>query len=194
MPKVSQRERILDAAMQALYEQGFNATGVQDIAAAAGVPKGSFYNHFESKEVLGAAALDRYFQERTCERMRVLSDTTLAPLTRLQRYFDSLSAMLATKDYVGGCMIGNLSAELADHSRLLRDRLASHFAGWTRTLETCVREAQEQGEMRADLRAPAIAAFLLNSWEGAVLRARVERSNAPFDDFMTVVFATLRPA
>jgi TetR/AcrR family transcriptional regulator, transcriptional repressor for nem operon len=194
MPRVSQRARILDAAMHALHEQGFNATGVQDITDAAGVPKGSFYNHFESKEVLGAAALDRYFQERTCERMGVLSDTTLSPLVRLQRYFENLSAMLAARDYVGGCMIGNLSAELADQSRLMRDRLASHFADWTRALESCVREAQATGEIRADLPAPAIASFLLNSWEGAILRARVERTSAPFDDFMTVGFATLRPA
>ncbi len=193
MTQVTQRDRILDAAMQALHEQGFNGTGVQDIATGAGVPKGSFYNHFDSKEALAASALDRYFQERTSERLRVLSDTALSPMTRLRRYFEQLAAMLAQRDYVGGCMIGNLSTEVADHSRLLRDRLAVHFAGWTRALETCVREAQAGGEMRTDLDPAAVAGFLLNSWEGAILRARVERSSAPFDAFMAVAFATLRP-
>jgi TetR/AcrR family transcriptional repressor of nem operon len=193
VPQVSQRDRILDAAVQALYEQGFNGTGVQDITQAAGVPKGSFYNHFESKEVLAAAALDRYFQERTRERMRVLDDAALSPLARLHRYFHDLADMLAERGYAGGCMIGNLSSELADQSDLLRDRLAAHFADWTQTLAACVRAAQAQGELRADLPAAAIANVLLNSWQGVILRARVERSKAPFDDFLRVTFATLLP-
>lgn len=193
MPQASQRDRILDAAVRTLHERGFNGCGVQDITEAAGVAKGSFYNHFESKEALGVAALDRYFQERTCERLSVLSDETLAPLARLRRYFDNLAEMLAARNYASGCLIGNLSAELADQSRVVRDRLAAHFAGWARAIETCVREAQVAGEIRTDLAAAAIAAFLLNAWEGAILRARVERDGASFDAFRTVVFTALRP-
>lgn len=193
MPQPSQRDRILDAAMHTLHERGYNGCGVQDITDAAGVPKGSFYNHFESKEELGAAALDRWFQQKTCERLRVLSDETLSPLTRLHRYFEALAAVLAEDNYASGCMIGNLSAELADRSRLVRDRLSVHFAGWTRAIETCVREAQTQGELRDDLPPATVASFLLNSWEGAILRTKVERSNAPFDAFLAVVFTALRP-
>jgi len=191
MPRPSQRDRLLDAAMQRLHAQGFNASGVQDIAADAGIAKGSFYNHFESKEALGAAALEQYFRARTCERMAVLHDASLPPLARLRRYFEGLAVMLGRNGYASGCMMGNMAAELADHSPLIRDRLAAHFAEWTGVIEGVVSEAQADGALRADLPAATVASFLLNAWEGAILRARVTRDDVPFQEFFTVVFATL---
>lgn len=191
MPRPNQRDRLLDAAMERLHAQGFNGSGVQDITADAGIAKGSFYNHFESKAALGAAALERYFRARTCARMAVLHDATLPPLTRLRCYFESLAVLLGRSGYDGGCMIGNMAAELADHSALIRDQLAAHFAEWAGTIEHVVAEAQACGTVRADLPAPTIASFLLNAWEGAILRARVTRDDVPFQDFFRVVFATL---
>lgn len=178
--------------MDTLHARGFNGCGVQEIAAAAGVPKGSVYNHFESKEALGVAALDRYFAERTRQRLEVLQDRSLSPLMRLLRYFEGLREGLEARGFACGCMIGNLSAELSDQSEQMRERLAVHFAEWTRTLESCVGEAQRAGEIRADIPAGMAASFLLNAWEGAILRARVERSAAPFEAFRSVVFTVLR--
>eukprot|EP01037_Dinobryon_pediforme_P006620 gene6619-6689_t len=175
--RLSQRDRLLDAAMQRLHAQGFNSSGVQDITADAGIAKGSFYNHFESKEALGAAALEQYFRARTCERMAVLRDPALPALTRLRRYFEDLAVILGRNGYASGCMIGNMAAELADHSTLIRERLAAHFAEWTGVIEAVVAEAQQGGALRADLPAPAIASFLLNAWEGAILRSRVTNSS-----------------
>jgi TetR/AcrR family transcriptional repressor of nem operon len=142
MSRPALRDKILDAAVQALHERGYNGCGVQDITDAAGVPKGSFYNHFESKETLGAEVLDRYWQNRGCVALRVLSDETLSPIHRLRRYFTALAQGRASSNYRCGCLIGNMSAELSDQSRLVRDRLSSVLAGWTRALETCIREAQ----------------------------------------------------
>lgn len=179
--------------MERLHAQGFNGSGVQDITEAAGIAKGSFYNHFESKEALGAAALEEYFRARTVERMLVLRDGSVAPVVRLRRYFDQLADMLADRGYAGGCMIGNMAAELADHSPLIRQRLSAHFAEWSGMIETVVAEAQSAGELRADLPAPAVAGFLLSALEGAILRARVERNQGPFDEFLKVVFTSLKP-
>lgn len=191
MPRPSQRDRLLDAAMQRLHAQGFNASGVQDITADAGIAKGSFYNHFESKEALGAAALQQYFRARTCARMAVLQDASLPPVTRLRRYFEGIATILGRNGYAGGCMIGNMAAELADHSPLIRDQLAAHFAEWSKVIEAVVAEAQAGGALRADLPAAVVASFLLNAWEGAILRARVTRDEAPFQEFFAVVFAAL---
>ena len=91
-------------------------------------------------------------------------------------------------------MIGNMAAELADHSPLIRDQLAAHFAEWTAVIEAVVAEAQAAGALRRDLPAATIASFLLNAWEGAILRARVVRGDAPFQEFFAVVFATLATA
>jgi TetR/AcrR family transcriptional regulator, transcriptional repressor for nem operon len=115
MPKPNVREQIVVAGLEILHRRGFNGCGVQDITDAAGVPKGSFYNHFESKEALGVAVLDRYWQ--ICgEQLRMLSDEPVPPLDRLRRYFESLAGIIAGQGYTRGCLIGNFSIELADAS------------------------------------------------------------------------------
>jgi TetR/AcrR family transcriptional regulator, transcriptional repressor for nem operon len=190
MPKPNVREQIVVAGLETLHRRGFNGCGVQDITDAAGVPKGSFYNHFESKEALGVAVLDRYWQ--LCgDQLRMLSDEKLPPIDRLRGYFESLAGDIAGMGYARGCLIGNFSIELADQSRLVRDRLTVIFAAWTRALETCIREAQRTGAVGSTLDARTLAAFLLSAWEGAVMRVKVDKDGAAFRQFMAVVFTDI---
>jgi len=95
------------------------------------------------------------------------------------------------RGYVGGCLIGNLGAELSDHSELVRDGLNVIFAGWTEAVEACIRDGQRAHEIRADFDAAVLASFLINAWEGAILRAKVAKNGAPFDEFNEVVFRKL---
>jgi TetR/AcrR family transcriptional repressor of nem operon len=189
MTRHNVREQIVDAGLKTLLEKGFNACGVRDITDAAGVPTGSFYNHFASKEALGAEIVERYAQENS--RRKALRDKRLSPLERLRRHFDGLGQMYADLDYGRGCLLGNFSAELADHSPLIRERLAALFASWTKDIEEAVRDAQADGTMSSKLDPADLAAFLLDAYEGALLRARVEKSGAPLDRFMTIAFAHL---
>jgi TetR/AcrR family transcriptional regulator, transcriptional repressor for nem operon len=190
MPRPSVKEEIVQAAVKMLHERGFNATGVQDITDAAGVPKGSFYNHFESKEALGLEALERYW-DGALASLETLKDENVPPLVRLKSYFRRLSEVARRVRYRPGCMIGNLSVEMSDQSPAIRERLASMLAKWSRAIEQCVKAAQADGSMRRDLEAKAVAAFLLNSWEGAVMRAKVDRSDAAFEQFEKIVFKSL---
>ncbi|MBN9563193.1 MAG: TetR family transcriptional regulator C-terminal domain-containing protein [Alphaproteobacteria bacterium] len=191
MAKPSVRERLLDAAVEAVRQRGYNGCGVQDITDAAGVPKGSFYNHFDSKEALGAAIVEQYWQRGACSSLCVLSDESLPPIERLRRYFDMLAANMADRDYKCGCLIGNLSAELADQSRLVCDRLSAIYAGWTRSIETCLREAQRAGEIATGRDPAVLAAFLVNAWEGTVLRAKVDKEGTAYRQFQEIVFGVL---
>jgi TetR/AcrR family transcriptional regulator, transcriptional repressor for nem operon len=191
MVKANVRERLLDAGLETLHRRGFNGCGVQEITEAAGVPKGSFYNHFESKEALGAAVLDRYWQQRADTSLRILDDAKVRPRERLRNYFAAMAAKMAKRGYIGGCLIGNLGAELSDQSKLVSDRLAAVFAGWTEAVETCIRDGQLDGEIGADCDAAILASFLINAWEGAVLRAKVEKNGAPFVEFNQIVFGKL---
>ncbi len=118
MARENLRERIVEAAYRAFHDKGFNGTSVQDITTAAGVPKGSFYNHFESKEVLGAEIVDRYDAANVL--IPILSDRSLAPLERIRRYYDGIGAAMTAGGGTKGCMLGNFSAELSDHSALVR--------------------------------------------------------------------------
>src|SRR6201987_428233 len=100
--KPNVRERLLETGLRILHERGFNATGVQDITEAAGVPKGSFYNHFESKEALGIEVLERYWQVGL-NSLKILEDTDVAPVSRLKAYFHKLNLRARKLDYRYGC-------------------------------------------------------------------------------------------
>lgn len=194
MARPNVRQKLVDAGLKVLIEKGFNGSGVQDITDAAGVPKGSFYNHFESKEALGAAVVDRYWQQRAGSVLRLLEETGVGPRDRLCQYFAAMAAKMAKRGYAGGCLIGNMGAELSDQSELVRDGLATVFAGWTEALQSCIREGQRKGEIRADCDAAVLASFLINAWEGVVLRAKVVKHSAPFEEFNQVVFGKLLAA
>ncbi len=191
MPKANVRERLIDAGLDTLHRRGFNGCGVQEITNNAGVPKGSFYNHFESKEALGAAVVERYWQQRAGSVLRLLEDSDVRPRERLCRYFAAMAANMAKRGYTGGCLIGNLGMELSDQSELVRDGLATVFVGWTEAVEACVREGQREGQLRVDCDTTMLASFLINAWEGAVLRAKVVKNGAPFEEFNQIVFGKL---
>jgi len=185
------RAKLLSAGLSALHVGGFAATGVDVVAKAAGVPKGSFYNHFGSKEAFGAEVVDLYFERHLDKLRSFFSDDALPPLDRLKAYLDERTAFFASLGCRRGCMMGNLSLEAADHSDLLRAHLAEHFGSWSGIFASCIREAQARGQVRAEADAALLADFLLNSWEGALLRMKAERSTKPLADFKTVVFGTV---
>lgn len=184
MPRTNLRERLLSAGLDTLHRRGFNATSVQDITDAAGAPKGSFYNHFESKEALGAELVLRY-EEEGRELLSVLGNATVAPLPRLRKYFDELCA---TAELSCGCLFANFGLELSHQSPLIRERVAAAFAQWSDTVAAVIREAQNAGAISKESSPDALAAFLIHAYEGALLRAKVDNSRAPLDLFLSTVF------
>jgi TetR/AcrR family transcriptional repressor of nem operon len=183
------RQRIVAAAMKTILERGYNRSGVQDIAAAARVPKGSFYTYFASKEALGAELVEQY--EQSCPGRAGLKDKAVPALVRLRRHFEVSSDFYIRMNYRRGCLLGNFSAELSGQSALIRKRLAALFLAWTKDIESTIRDAQAEGTMSTNTNANTLAMFLLDAYEGAILRARVEKSRRAFDTFMSVAFATL---
>lgn len=174
-----------------LHEGGYTATGIKDIVDAAAVPKGSFYNYFENKEAFGQEVIDAYFERGLVNLRALLANPEVAPLERLRTYFETRTRGFQSSGYARGCMLGNLSLEVGDQSALMRERLAAHFRTWSGLFEACIAQAQESGVIRNRLPAAVLAQFLLNSWEGALLRMRVEKSDAPLNEFTEVVFGSL---
>ncbi len=189
MPRPSTREQILKAGLKCLEQRGYNGVGVQDITDAAGVPKGSFYNHFESKEALGAEIVERYGAEPA--RREILGDRSVAPLERLRRHFERLNTVFTDAKFERGCILGNFSAELSGQSDLIRGSLRGLYARWTEDIEAAISEAQESGAIANKAKSADIAAFLLDAYEGALLRARVERTARPFLRFMKFAFTQI---
>jgi len=179
---------LIDAALETLQLSGFNGCAVQDITQAAGVPKGSFYNHFESKEAIALMALERFW-ELGAERRSLLSDTTIDPVVRLQKHFKALSDAVIAQEFRKGCLIGNFSSEMAKNSDI-RTRLATIYTQWGKAIASCVKEASAAKRVIPRLPAETIANFLINAWEGSVLRAKVEQDRAALDQFNQAVFAS----
>jgi TetR/AcrR family transcriptional regulator, transcriptional repressor for nem operon len=190
MPRPSLREQLLSAGVETLHRRGFNATSVQDITDAAGAPKGSFYNHFASKEALAAEAV-RAYRAKGRKRLTILQETKLSPLRRLRKYFESLNDAAAKGGFSAGCMLGNFGAELSAQSPLVREQVAEGFAHWCDALAVVISEAQKDGTVARALPPRSLAEFLVHSWEGAMLRAKVEKDREPLDVFVKVAFAKI---
>jgi TetR/AcrR family transcriptional regulator, transcriptional repressor for nem operon len=188
MTAKSTREHLIDVGLGLMHQNGYNATGLSDILQAADVPKGSFYHHFGSKEDFAAAALERYGMREREHAAAVLSDTTTPPLKRLRRYFSDLTKMYGQKGAIPGCMMGRFSLEIAETSPQLRKQISASFAHWQQTIAAVIAQAVAQKELPASTDAEALASFLLNSWEGALLRSQVDKSNAPLEFFGSIVF------
>jgi TetR/AcrR family transcriptional repressor of nem operon len=184
----STREHLLDVGVGLMHRNGYNATGLSDILKAADVPKGSFYHHFGSKEDFAEAVLATYGMRQRERTTAALNDTTIPPLKRLRRYFNDLITRYGQKGSIPGCMMGRFSLEIATESPQLRKRISSSFTHWQQTIATVIEQAVAKKELPASTDPESLAAFLLNSWEGALLRSQAERSNAPLETFMRYAF------
>lgn len=184
------REQLLDAGLETLHRQSFNGTSVQDITQAAGVPKGSFYNHFESKETLGVAVVQRYVQKRRPLKT-ILADQSLPARDRIQQYFAAMAQGGAERGYARGCLIGNFATELSSQSPVIRQELVNSLQEWTQLLVPVLEEAQQAGQLSADLSANDLANLLIDGWEGAVLRCKVEQNGQPLERFLKTTIKRL---
>ncbi len=191
MSKPSLREDILKAGLKVMFRSGYEGATVRDICAAAGAPQGSFTNHFRSKEAFAQEVLDRYFANLQGSVRAALDDRSLSPRQRLKRYLDIISGVLARDKWNRGCLIGDFSAETTSQSKLLRQRLEAIFQEWRAPFASCIAEAQATGEIDSTFDTMDLAEFLLASWEGAILRMKVERGPAPLDRFKNIVFQTI---
>jgi TetR/AcrR family transcriptional repressor of nem operon len=187
----STREHLIDVGLELMHQNGYNATGLADILKAADVPKGSFYHHFSSKEDFAAAAMEKYAMREAEHAAAVLNDRATPPSKRLRRYFNELLKTYGQKGPIPGCMMGRFSLEIAAESPQLRKRLSASFDHWQHTVAAVIGQAVAQKELPADTDPGSLAGFLLNSWEGALLRSQADKSNAPLETFMRCVFDEL---
>jgi TetR/AcrR family transcriptional regulator, transcriptional repressor for nem operon len=181
----------MEAGQQLFLTQGFNGCGVQEITAAASIPKGSFYSYFETKEAFALAVIEDYWIGVEKKFGAILLDSMLKPVERVARYFKALSDDKARHNYAHGCLIGNLSLEISDASAETRSKLSDIFERWESPIIACLREAQSKKEIAANRDLRDLAAALIESWEGAVMRAKVEQRRSPYRRFEEVVLPSL---
>jgi TetR/AcrR family transcriptional repressor of nem operon len=185
MPRPSVREQIVEAAVQQLHRMGFNGCSVEDITTAAGVPKGSFYNHFKSKEDLALEVIGVYADAGPHE---ILAKADVPPLKRLKQYFAALAETFVASGYTRGCLLGNFAGELSDHSAAVQARLKAVFTEWVGLLAHPIEEAQRDGEIESKAKPEQLAGVLLSAWQGTLLRTRATRDPGLVKEFTSVAF------
>lgn len=188
MARPSARQRLVDASLGVFQAHGFNGSSIQDLTDAAGVPKGSFYNHFKGKEDLALEALKHYVQANGIE---ILGDRRLRPVDRLRRHFRANWKVVKDRGYTAGCFLGTMSAEIADTHATARAAFDGVFRGWSTAIASVVREARDRGDIVDPGDPQALARFILNAWQGTLIRMKVDKSDEPFRDFNAIVFDQL---
>ncbi|RZL03955.1 MAG: TetR family transcriptional regulator [Rubrivivax sp.] len=173
--------RLSNAGYALFQQQGYNATGIQQITDKAGVPKGSFYNHFGSKEAFAAQVLRQYGEWMGNAWAAALKDAPPSPLATLHHVF---AQFISHHEGNGcqGCLVGNFAAEVAEASEPCRAELSAVMGDWRVRVGGLIAQAQQAGEVRRDIDALALADFFWDAWEGAVLRSKVVRTVQPLRD------------
>lgn len=173
------RENLLNQGVALLMQQGYHGTGLQEILDAVQIPKGSFYNYFGSKENFGAAVIEHYITPYIQQISSYLEQPDIDALSALQRYFNESIAELERTEFKGGCLLGNLMGEIGDSSEICRIALQETLNRYRDVLQAGLSKAQQQGTIRTDKTAREMADLLVNTWQGALLRMKVEQSTAP---------------
>ena len=177
------KEKLLDEGVLLLMEQGYHGTGLQELVQNVGVPKGSFYNYFPSKEAFSAEVVAHYIEPFIRQLDAQLQRKDLGAAAALRTYFDELIAETERKDFRGGCLLGNLIGEIGDTSDLCQTSLRDAVHRYRDKLREGIARGQRDGSFRKDIDAKEMADFLVNVWQGALLRMKIERSVRPLTQF-----------
>ncbi len=190
-PPTDTRQRLLEVGTELVAKQGFHATGISEVLQQAGVPKGSFYHHFASKEQFGIALIEHAVDEYVAELKPIVSNRKLSPRARLRQMFVAGRDCAAESGPNDECVIYKIGLEAARLSEPVHAAVRSAYQQWCALLAQVIREAQAAGEIDRKFDADQLGRMLVMLWEGAGMRMQIERSVAPLDETISFVFDTL---
>lgn len=180
------RDRILEAGSEAIVCKSYNGCGLSEILEAAGVPKGSFYHYFKSKEGFGVALIEKSADEHADRIRSFVSNRSLAPVERIRDFFAMCRDYYAEHGPTRECLIAKLALETAQLSEPMRASIKCAYDQWSTLIAKAIREAQADGQVSGELDADVLADQLINAWEGATVRMQIDRDVAPLDQFISI--------
>lgn len=182
------RDKLIITGVALFATKGFNNTGIAEILAQVGVPKGSFYHYFKSKDDLGLAVIDHY-GDILCEGLATSLRTNQgSPLNRLRQYFEKVLAYFGEHFGRCNCLLGNLGQELALQSDVLREAINRHYRRVEQLIAKCLADAKTAGELATNADEAILARQLFAAWEGCLIRAKLEQSTQPLEELLALYF------
>ena len=183
------RDALLLVGQDLFLKSSFNCVGLNDILKSSGVPKGSFYHYFESKEDFGLQVVEQYHRQNSEDLAELLADKSLTPYLQLKTFFEANISHFTEIGYCQGCLMANLSQELADVNEKLRCRISELMQLIVDQIAVAI-ESMEANELNlGDLDAQEAAQVLMNSWQGAIMKMKLEKDQRALDVFMKLFFA-----
>jgi TetR/AcrR family transcriptional repressor of nem operon len=192
MPRASVRDQLIESALDVFHTRGFNGSSVQDIVEAAGVPKGSFYNHFASKEALGIEVVHAYSRLVGAYVTEAGASDIFSgdgtPLERIRRYFEAVIEQNVSCGIRKGCLLGNFATELAPHSTEIASAVTEALNNWSTAVSKVLVQAQDAGQLSKAADVEALGRYLVDGYEGAATRAKLIGDRGPMDEFICTTF------
>lgn len=183
---------LIRAGVELLTERGYITADIDSVLKKAGVPKGSFYYHFKNKEEFGLAVIDGYAHYFNHKLDKFLLDETRSPLARIFAFYENAKLGMAKFEFTRGCLIGNVSQEATILPQSYHLALNQVFEVWQAKFEQCFLLAKSTGELSDDVDCKQLAYFFWLGWEGAIMRAKLVKSNEPLTIFIEYFFSTLK--
>lgn len=183
---------LIRSGMELLTEKGYSATGIDEILRKVGVPKGSFYHYFGSKDAFGSVLIKNYSSYFEHKLDKFLLDEEYSPIDRLAAFMNDAVEGMARYEFKRGCLIGNLGQEMGALPEQFRDQLKTVFNNWQQKVEQCLEEAKAAGQIPDTTECKSAAYLFWTGWEGAVLRAKLERSPNALKTFSEFFLTSLR--
>ena len=195
MPRISQKayqdrkQTIIRKGIELVLDKGFNGVGVKEIAEKAGIPKGSFFNYFESKRDFALAAIEYTIEISIPYNEGFLQNPEKPPLDRIEAFYDAnIRTLQLVMEFKRGCVLNQLTQELAVTDRGIAGRLKDSLSTLRKSLAETLREAQEAGEIGADHNVEELALFIDTSWRGAMILSRSLQDPSGLQAFKKYIF------
>ncbi len=177
------RQSLIYSALSLLTQKGFGVTGLDEITKNAGLPKGSFYAYYGSKEVFGLAVLESYSNYIHKMLDRYLLNVSRSPLDRIDDFISQACANMIRYDFTRGSLIGNIGQEVNALPSTYRTEMTNVINGWQKKVENCLLDAQQNGDIKPDINCAEKADLFWTGWEGAILKAKIEQLPDPLENF-----------
>lgn len=181
------RRHLIEVGAALFHQQGYHNTGLQQILKQAAVTKGSFYFHFKDKEAFALAIVDQQMSNFRDKLDLHLTNEALSAEDKIASFHQFFLEIFTRNQFKGGCPIGNFSQEMADVSGLFADKIKHAFNGMSRCFKAVIDQGQQQGCFKPELNSLDTANFLVNSWEGAVLRMKAAQNAKPLENWYQFV-------
>ena len=182
------RARLLELGVELIRSRSFQGIGIKDILKLAEIPKGSFYHYFENKEAFGLQVAQFYHDNQMHSAKATLTDESQGYTERLYNFFSGAAEQFREREFKQGCLMCNLSTELADENENFQTLLSKHWQELSTEIAKCINELGTEKLGLAHLSPEECADWLINAWGGSLTRMKATGDSKPLQLFLKTIF------